>query len=548
VAAHSLISGIDRLSRYLGGPRILALPLLRALALVAAFAWLALAPPDFPSRAQVGLIILGFLAYSGLIYLGLWARPAMTLRRHNAVLAGDLAFALALIWFTGGARSAMFLALLVIAGLQSYYYGLRHGMIVAGVTVLAYLAVTWPTLVQVELANFAIRTTVLLGTAIGAGVLAEIEERERLRIGQLSREAVAREQFIRSVVESLREGVIILDREGRVSAWNLAMERRYAIPREEVLGRLFVDLFPNFKREGLVEPLEKLLRGESEEFTLEGFEHDSLRKGRVILNLKGSLLREQAAPAGAVLLVEDITERVGLERSARQAERLAALGTLAAGLAHELGNPIGIISSRIELMLMEAEPQRLPAELQEDLRVLHRHAQRVARVAQRLLSFSRQRPGERRPVDLNHVVEETLLLVEKQVTKEGIRMRRSLAQDLPPLWGDDNALQQVVLNLLTNAREAMAEGGEIRIETGTVTDRPGWLRLTVQDTGPGIPLEALPKIFDPFYTTKPEGTGLGLAVSYGIIRDHQGTIDVRSEPGKGTTFILTFPSAAGANA
>jgi PAS domain S-box-containing protein len=548
VVARELISGVDRVSRYLGGPRILALPLLRALALVAAFAWLALAPPDFPGRTRVGITLLGFLIYSGMIYVGLWARPTWTLRHHNVVLVGDLAFALSLIWFTGGARSAMFLALLVIAGLQSYYYGLRHGVAVAVTTALAYLAVIWPTLVQVEMANFAIRTSVLLGTAIGAGILAEIEERERLRVARLNQEAVAREQFIRGVVESLREGVVVLDRDGRVSAWNRAMEERYAIRAKEVLGRSFFDLFPNFKREGLAEPLEKLLRGEAEEFTLEAVEHETLRRGRVILNMKGSLLREHRAPAGAVLLIEDITERVALEHSARQAERLAALGTLSAGLAHELGNPIGIISSRIELMLMEAESQELPGDLQADLRVLHRHAQRVARVAQRLLSFARHSPGERRLVDLNHVVEETLLLLEKQVTKEGITLLRSLARNLPPIEGDANALQQVVLNLLTNAREAMTDGGEIRIETGTVADRPGWLCLAVSDTGPGIPLEELPKIFDPFYTTKPEGTGLGLSVSYGIVRDHQGTIDVQSEPGKGTTFVLTFPALVGGGA
>jgi two-component system NtrC family sensor kinase len=119
-----------------------------------------------------------------------------------------------------------------------------------------------------------------------------------------------------------------------------------------------------------------------------------------------------------------------------------------------------------------------------------------------------------------------------------------MAPDLPPMEGDPNALQQVVLNLLTNARDAMDDGGEIRIETGTAPGRPGWLRLVVSDNGPGIPLEHLPKIFDPFYTTKADGTGLGLSISYGIVREHQGTIDVQSQPGKGTTFVLAFPALA----
>lgn len=148
-------------------------------------------------------------------------------------------------------------------------------------------------------------------------------------------------------------------------------------------------------------------------------------------------------------------------------------------------------------------------------------------------------------MDLNRVVEETLLLVEKQMSKEGIRVGARLDRALPPLLGDANALQQVVLNLLTNAREAMAAGGQIRVETGPAPGRAGWVRLTVADTGRGISAEELPKIFDPFYTTKAEGTGLGLSVSYGIVKDHHGTVDVRSEPGKGTTFVLTFPALPG---
>jgi signal transduction histidine kinase len=193
-------------------------------------------------------------------------------------------------------------------------------------------------------------------------------------------------------------------------------------------------------------------------------------------------------------------------------------------------------------MLQEAEERQLPPQVREDLAVLERHARRVARIARGLLSFARSSPGDRRLLDLNQVVEDTLLLLEKQASKEEITVRRSLASDLPPMEGDPNALQQVVLNLLTNARDAMVDGGEIRIETGIVAGKPGWVRLVVSDNGPGIPLEHLPKIFDPFYTTKADGTGLGLSISYGIVREHQGTIDVQSQPGRGATFVLAFPA------
>jgi signal transduction histidine kinase len=180
----------------------------------------------------------------------------------------------------------------------------------------------------------------------------------------------------------------------------------------------------------------------------------------------------------------------------------------------------------------------------EDLKVLHRHAQRVARIAHGLLSFAREGSVERGPVDLNQIVEETLLLMEREVGKSGVAIRQALTPNLAPIYGDGNALQQVVMNLLTNARDAVGSGGEISLATDSVPGRPDTARLTVRDTGPGISPDVLPRIFDPFYTTKVEGTGLGLSISYGIVRDHKGTIDVESSPGRGTTFILTFPTTA----
>jgi signal transduction histidine kinase len=254
----------------------------------------------------------------------------------------------------------------------------------------------------------------------------------------------------------------------------------------------------------------------------------------------------------AMALVTDITERKRVEAELQRqretlyrTEKLAALGTLSGGIAHEMNNPLGIITSRIELMLLDAEEHNLPSQVREDLQVLHRATQRVARIATNLRSFARQAPREYAPVNLNAVVGETLLMMQKPLEVDGIRITTSLDQGLAPILGDANTLQQVLLNLVTNAREAMTSGGEIRIDTGPVPERPGWVRLTVADTGPGISPEELSKVFDPFYTTKHAGTGLGLSVSYGIIQDHHGTVDVQSVPGIGTTFVLTFPAAPG---
>jgi PAS domain S-box-containing protein len=534
---------MGRVAARVGGTRVLALPLMRAMALVSGYTWVWLARDSEAGWRAVDTAMLAFLLYSIAVSAALWLRPALTLRLNLLVVTVDVGFALAFIHLTGGVRSTLFLALLLIAGLQSYYYGIRRGLLIAGLSGAAYLGLVWPTITAVEGANMAIRIAVLLGTSIAVGILAEVEESERAKVLALSGEAREREQFIRSVVESLGEGLVVLDRDGRVVTWNRAIETRYGMPAAEAQGRHLFDVNPAWSTEALAEPLPRLLRGEIAHFALDAIEHQTLRRGTVVLNVRASLVRHHGQPAGAVLLMEDITERQALEDSARQSEKLAALGTLSAGLAHELNNPIGIISGRIELMLLESEGQALPAEVREDLGVIHRHAQRVARIVHSLLSFARRSAGSHAPVDLNQVVEETLLLVEKQVAREGIHLKRSLAPALPIIQGDANALQQVVMNLLLNARDATPPGGEIRVVTEAAAEPPGGARVVVSDTGSGIPADVLPRIFDPFYTTKPQGTGLGLSISYGIVRDHQGTLDVQSTPGAGTTFVLTFPAA-----
>ncbi|MBI4269296.1 MAG: PAS domain-containing protein [Candidatus Rokubacteria bacterium] len=538
---------LERLSQRLGGPRVLALPLLRLLAVLAALAWNLLSPTSPAGWDIHDTLILAFFLYSVAVAVGLWLWPERALGWNLPVLLIDQIFALFLVWETGGARSGLYLALPLLAALQSYYHGMRRGVAVAAASAVAYLVVVWPTMAGIEIGNVAIRVVVLLGTAVAVGLLADIEKTERRRVETLSAIAREREAFIRGVVDNLSEGVFALDHEGRIVAWNRALQSRYGVGEAEVLGRHYLDCFPRMREEAMAEPLARLLRGELEQFNLEAVEHESLRRGRVVMNLKGSLLREAAQPVGAVVLAEDITERVALERSARQGEKLAALGTLAAGLAHELNNPIGIISTRAELMLLDAESGAVPEGMQDDLRVIHRHAQRVARITQGLLSFARHSSGQLGRVDLTRLVDETLLLVEKQIVQDGIALTRALAPNVPPIWGDANALQQVVMNLLTNARDAVKRGGEIVVETTATSEPPGGVRLVVRDTGPGIPPELLTKIFDPFFTTKVNGTGLGLSISYGIVREHRGTVDVHSRPGEGTRFILTFRGVEGGN-
>jgi two-component system NtrC family sensor kinase len=202
------------------------------------------------------------------------------------------------------------------------------------------------------------------------------------------------------------------------------------------------------------------------------------------------------------------------------------------------------MTSRIELMLEEAEESGLPSPVRDDLAVLQRNAQRVGRITQALTSFARRGPAVKRPTDINAVAEETLFLFEKHATKTGIVVERRLTPGLPLVEADTNELEQVLLNLLNNARDALGHQGVIRVATGLAGDRPGWVRMTVSDTGPGIPPEVREQIFLPFFTTKPGGTGLGLAISYRIVKDHHGDLEVVSEPGAGTSFVILLPALA----
>ena len=523
---------------------MLALPLLRLLAIAAGLTWVILAPEAHRGVAPIHVVLAAFAVYSGALILALWYRPGAMLRLNAGVLAVDLVFALLLIRVTGGAGSTLFLALLLIAGVQSYYYGLGRGVSTAAVSAAGYVAVAWSTIGPGEWANIAIRLLMLMGTAIAVGILARVEEGERRAVLELTAAARDREHFIANVVESLHEGLVAIDLAGRVVLCNRAFERQQGLPPGALLGRSIFETLPNARSGPLAEALRRLVAGDIVEFSLPATERDTPGSGRVVENVSAAVLRRLGEPVGAVMVVDDVTERAALERTSRQSEKLAALGTLSAGIAHEMNNPIGIICSRIELMLLDGESNELPTSVSDDLRVVQRQAQRVARIAQGLLSFSRQAPFEHGHVDLNALVGETLLLMEGSLDKRHIEVRRRLTPGLPPVWGDVNALQQVLVNLLTNARDAIADGGVITVETDVPPGRRDAARLIVRDNGPGIPPEISARVFDPFFTTKAGGTGLGLSVSYGIVRDHRGTLDVESQPGGGATFIATFPAAA----
>ncbi len=254
---------LGELGRRLGGTRMLALPLLRTLAVFAGFVWAVLAPVKYTEGGELLLVLTGFSCYSVLLIAALARWPHTLLRLNVLVLLVDVSFALLLVRFTGGPDSALFNALLLIVGLQAYYYGLGRGVAVALGAGAAYMATIWSMLDRDDVANLGIRLVVLVGTALGVGLIGRTEEHERLQVLTLTGEARDRERYIRGVVESLREGVVALDTEGRVTAWNDAMQERHGLSTSAIIGRPLGECVPAFARAEVAEPLRRLLRGET---------------------------------------------------------------------------------------------------------------------------------------------------------------------------------------------------------------------------------------------------------------------------------------------
>ncbi|MDR3723364.1 MAG: ATP-binding protein [Terracidiphilus sp.] len=345
-------------------------------------------------------------------------------------------------------------------------------------------------------------------------------------------------EFNENIVESINVGIFALDLNGRMESWNAQMESMYALSRAEVIGQElrsvfpaeFVDAIDSFGSEPGVHHLYKF------QLTTRAGEQ------RTVNAAIAPLLSRDFVSVGRIVLVDDITERVSLETQLAQADKLSSIGLLAAGVAHEINTPLAVISSYSQMLSKQMKgDQRLGPVLDKIIQ----QSFRASEIANGLLNFSRTSTTEFRSTDLNQVIRETLSLLEHQFKTAKITVDLELTDELPTIHGNPGKLQQVFLNLLLNAKDAMPTGGNLRVTTLV----NGHVEAVIADSGSGIAPEHLKRIYDPFFTTKTtpkpgerRGTGLGLSVSYGIIQEHAGKIHVESAVGAGTTFHLEFPA------
>jgi PAS domain S-box-containing protein len=365
----------------------------------------------------------------------------------------------------------------------------------------------------------------LQNASLYARLEAKIGEFERLK------------EFNENIVESINVGILALDLDDRIESWNAQMEAMYAFSRAEAIGQAlravfpsdFVDAIDSFRNEQGVHHLYKF------RLTTRAGEQ---RTANIAV---APLLSRDFVSVGRIILVDDITERVSLESQLAQADKLSSIGLLAAGVAHEINTPLAVISSYSQML---AKQLKGDARLGPVLDKITQQSFRAAEIANGLLNFSRTSTTEFRETDLNQVIRDTLSLLEHQFKTAQISVDLDLVDGLPGINGNPGKLQQVFLNLLLNAKEAMPAGGRLRVATLV----NGHVEALVSDSGSGIAPEHLKRIYDPFFTTKTtpkpgdrRGTGLGLSVSYGIIQEHAGKIHVESAVGSGTTFHLEFP-------
>jgi len=346
----------------------------------------------------------------------------------------------------------------------------------------------------------------------------------------------ALDQLNSQILESSSLGIYTLDTRFRITSWNRQMEKFSGVNKSDALGKKLQKLFPHLRDEGFEEAILQVLeQGEPGKLKLA---HRNLQGELRFQKRRLTPLIEDDRIRGVLIMVEDITEFRRLMEQTIQSEKLAEIGRLSAGIAHEVNNPLSVIAYATELLLREHQASTFQTELLERIAS---EVERLKTLTGGLLTFSRSGETRLRSVNLVEILRDVLLLLEYELNRQQIKLSEEFIP-VPLIQGDTNKLKQVFINLIMNACQAMGKGGQLSVSS--CLDADGNAVISIADNGPGIPDEIQEQIFEPFFSTKKEGegTGLGLYLSRNIIREHDAQLQLESELGQGTKFRMIFPA------
>ncbi len=351
-----------------------------------------------------------------------------------------------------------------------------------------------------------------------------------------AQEALARsESRYRNLFESASDAIVTFDANGRFTTVNHAAESISGYRREELVGQWFAPMITDVDLPRTLAHFQMALGGETGLFETRFYRKDG--EQRTIQVTYSSPQKDEEV----LCLIRDVTDQKMLQEQLIQSEKMSAIGQLVSGVAHELNNPLAGIAAFAQLLLAE---KRTSPEQRQSVETIYAESRRASRIVQNLLTFARQHEAEKGPTSIHQVLNDTLELRMYELRVRDITVHRDYDTSIPETMADAHQLQQVLLNILTNAEHAMEQ---VRRPTHLLTVRTRALgdtiRIEVEDTGPGIPAHLLERIFNPFFTTKPtgRGTGLGLSISLGIVREHEGRIWAENAPGGGARFVIVLP-------
>ena len=528
---------------------------------------------DLSPYARRGLDVTAAAAFGWALISAAWFTRVTRAQRFAAFqIAADVAIVTALVHFSGGRESVFSVLYMFIAVYGALFFTGLGALRAATLCAAAYGAVLWAgnlelppipaTAPSVAWSMLGAIWGVHVGALFLSGALASVLSRELHRSAS---DLYRLKDLHERTVDSLLSGLLTTDSEYRITSFNPEAERITGAPADGVAGLNLDEVIPGACA------IVGALRGERRraEFMPRSRLPYRNRDGReLFLGVAGSILRdEKGRPVGNVVIFQDVTQVVEMERELRRSERLAAVGEMAAKMAHEIRNPLAAISGSIQVLQRDqaaASREGEPACLMD---IVVRETDRLNDLIADFLHYARPRPLRIEAVSLPGVVEELLKMLEA-VCPENVAIRSGALQDVA-VAADADQLRQVLWNLSLNALQAMPEGGELvlssrvvstpvaqgssqldRREIGSAEEDAGdrgestWVEICVRDTGVGIDAEVQERIFEPFYTTKPKGTGLGLATVHRIVEAHGGVLKVKSEPGQGTEVAVAFPRFA----